>query len=220
MILEICASSVQSAINAQEGGADRVELCTDLEMDGLTPTREMILETRQLIQIPIHVLVRPKAGDFVYSSTEMETMIRDIEFCKEAGCQGVVIGVLHEDNTVDIGSMTMLIQAADGLDVTFHRAFDQVPDPIATAKALSFMGVNRILTSGQASNAIEGVGVLTQLIKEAGNDIKIMPGGGIRPENIKQLIETDAEEFHSSAREINDDHSNLEMIRQMKKFFS
>ncbi len=215
MILEICASTIESALNAQNGGADRIELCTHLEVGGLTPSHGMIVLARELVDLPIHVLIRPRAGSFVYSALELEQMKEDIKFCQEVGCEGVVIGVLNPDRTVNENSIRMLIEAGAGLDVTFHRAFDEVPNPFDALESLVTLDVNRLLTSGQASTAIGGYGLIESLLKEADGEITIMPGGGVRPENIANLLSCGASEFHSSAINEGERHSNLDTIQQL-----
>ena len=199
--LEICADSVESCIEAQRAGAGRVELCAALFEGGLTPSAGCIALAKQKINIPIHVLIRPRGGDFCYSETEFEIMLRDLQFVKEAGCEGVVIGILKPDGTIDQERSSILIAAARPMSITFHRAFDMTPDPIAALETLIELGVDRLLTSGQEKTALEGSELIYQLVQKARERIIIMPGGGITDRNIARLRrETTAKEFHLTAR--------------------
>lgn len=202
-ILEICADSVQSAVNAQRGGADRIELCTDLSSGGLTPSIATIELTRKYVNIPIHVLIRPRSGDFHYSNLEFETMKLDVERLKTLGVDGIVIGALNPEGEIDIRKTKELIELAKPLDITFHRAFDMTSDPFYSMDQLIDLGVNRILSSGQRQTAIEGCRVLSSLITKADDKIVIMPGGGVNIENINELYKhTHAKEYHTSAKSL------------------
>lgn len=218
--LEICAGSIESALNAQNGGADRVELCSELSVGGLTPSKGMIQMARELLEIPLYVLIRPRSGDFRYSIMELEMMKEDIAFCAEMGCDGVVIGALTGDRRIDEAKTTLLMQEAGFMDVTFHRAFDEVANHFEALDTLKELGIQRILTSGGANSAIEGVELLGELVEEADDDLIIMPGGGIRPDNIKALVEVGAREYHSAALIENKRHSDLKSIKALKKALS
>lgn len=215
--LEICASSIESALNAQNGGADRVELCSELSVGGITPSKGMILMAKELLDIPLYVLIRPRSGDFHYSSMELEVMKEDIAYCAEIGCAGVVIGALTQDRRVDQSKTTLLMQAASFMDVTFHKAFDEVQNQFEALDTLKELGIQRILTSGGAENAAKGIDTLAELIDEAEDEMIIMPGGGIRPENIELLKEVGALEYHSAAMVSGGKHSDLSMIKQLRE---
>lgn len=199
--LEICVYSFESAMNAQQAGADRVELCAGLPEGGTTPSYGMIRKVCSELTIPVHVIIRPRGGDFCYSPDEIDVMCDDILGAKELGASGVVIGVLDKYGKVDLSAMTRLMKAAEGISVTFHRAFDMCADPFSALEDIISLGCNRILTSGQANNASLGAELLGQLVKVAEDRIIIMPGCGINPQNIQKLIdETEAQEYHFSAR--------------------
>jgi copper homeostasis protein len=201
VILEIAANSVASALAAQEGGADRIELFTALELGGLTPSHAQIALARERLHIPLYVLIRPRACDFLYSDLECETMQRDIETCAALGCDGVVLGVLDADGRVDTTRCRALIAAAGNLGVTFHRAFDLTRDPSAALNDLIELGCERVLTSGARASALEGAELIRQLIELAAGRIVVMPGAGVDAGNIGRLREvTGASEFHASAK--------------------
>ena len=204
MLLEVCANSLASAIVAQNCGAQRIELCQNLMVGGTTPSAATIQLCRNKLDIDIFVLIRPRAGDFVYSDLEVELMIKNIEFCKRTGVEGVVIGGLTPDGSINIAMMKELMTAANGLQVTFHRAFDYVPDPIKSLTQLNELGVNRVLTSGQKETAFEGKALIAQLVQASENlDINILPGSGININNVKALIETtEVKEIHLSAKSL------------------
>lgn len=199
--LEICVYSFESAMNAQQAGADRVELCAGLPEGGTTPSYGMIRKVCSELMIPVHIIIRPRGGDFCYSPDEIEIMCDDILCAKKLGASGVVVGVLDRFGNVDLAGMSKLIKASEGMSVTFHRAFDMCADPFAALEEIISLGCDRILTSGQANNAILGVELLSQLVKEAGERIIIMPGCGINQENINDIVHaTNAAEYHFSAR--------------------
>jgi copper homeostasis protein len=202
MILEIAANSVASALAAQEGGAGRVELCTALELGGLTPSSAQIELARERLTIPLYVLIRPRAGDFLYSDLECETMLRDIEACAAAGCDGVVLGVLDADGEVDMPRCRSLISSAGPMGVTFHRAFDLTRDPPSSLNDLIELGCERVLTSGAQASALEGAALIRQLVELSAGRIIVMPGAGVAAANIGTLREiTGASEFHASAKQ-------------------
>lgn len=201
MILEIAANSVTSALAAQQGGAGRVELCTALELGGLTPSHGQIAMVRERLRIPLYVLIRPRAGDFLYNDLECETMQRDIETCASLGCDGVVLGVLDADGRVDAARCRSLIAAAGKLGVTFHRAFDLSRDPAQALENIVALGCERILTSGTQTSAPDGAVLIRDLVVQAAGRLAVMPGAGITAQNIAALAAaTGAQEFHASAK--------------------
>lgn len=200
-ILEVAANSLASALAAEAGGADRVELCCALEVGGLTPSYATIALACARLRIPVHVLIRPRAGDFVYDEPVFEVMRHDIDACRNLGCAGVVIGALDAGGDVDTQRCRALMEAARGLSVTFHRAFDFARDPHAALEAVIALGCDRLLTSGQAPDALAGAPLLGRLIEQAGGRITVMPGGGIDAGNIAAIARaTGAREFHASAK--------------------
>ena len=199
---EICANSVASCIAAQEGGADRVELCSGIPEGGTTPSFGMIRKARASIDIALNVIIRPRGGDFLYSEDELEEMIHDIRIAKELGADGLVFGCLTKEGNIDKRAMSILIEAAGGLPVTFHRAFDHSADPLKALEDIIELGCARILTSGCRPTALEGADLLAQLVKKAGERIIIMPGCGVNEGNIAEIAKlSGAREFHFSARE-------------------
>jgi copper homeostasis protein len=201
--LEICANSVTSALAAQEGGAIRVELCENLNEGGTTPSKGQIMIARKLLHIKLNVLVRPRGGDFLYTDLEYDIMTADVRCCIEAGCDGIVIGMLNADGTIDKERCLKLIRMAkhEGLTVTFHRAFDTCADQFKALEEIIEMGCDRILTSGGRSTAMEGASVIKRLIEQAAGRIIIMPGSGISETNVADLVTfTGVNEIHSSAR--------------------
>lgn len=201
MILEIAANSVASALAAQEGGAGRVELCTALELGGLTPSHAQIALTRDCLRIPLYVLIRPRAGDFLYGELECETMQRDIETCVALGCDGVVLGVLDADGDVDVARCRALVAAAGTLGVTFHRAFDLSRDSTRALEDIVALGCERVLTSGAQASALEGAALIRNLVTQSNGRLVVMPGAGVTARNIAELAAaTGAHEFHASAK--------------------
>jgi copper homeostasis protein len=199
--LEICAQSLTSALAAQAGGAHRIELCAALEVGGLTPSYATLIETRKQLNIEICVLIRPRAGDFFYSDLEFDLMKKDILFCKQQGVEGIVVGILNQNRTLDLKKMEILAQLAYPMDIISHRAFDQTPDPFEALAQLQNLGFHRILTSGQSQNAIDGKEILRGLVEAAQGKIEIMPGAGVNPNNIQELINyTKATTIHTSAK--------------------
>ncbi|MEJ1098264.1 MULTISPECIES: copper homeostasis protein CutC [unclassified Pseudoxanthomonas] len=200
-VLEIAANSLASALAAQEGGASRIELCSALELGGLTPSPGQVALVRDKLSIPVYVLIRPRAGDFAYAEEEHATMLADIAHCAAAGCDGVVVGALTADGDVDVTRCRELVSAANGIDVTFHRAIDVCRDPAAALEAIIGLGCARVLSSGGAASAMEGSANLRRLIEHAAGRIEIMPGAGIGAGNIAALMAaTGAREFHASAK--------------------
>lgn len=200
-ILEICAGNLQSALAAQEGGAHRIELCAALDTGGLTPSLGLVRAVRERLNIRVNVLIRPREGDFCYDEAELALMLDDIRLCREAGADGVAIGALDAENRLDVPKMQAMCQAAAGMDITCHRAFDFVPDPVEALDTLLALGIPRVLTSGQATTAFEGRFLLKKLVEHAGGRISIMPGAGLSARNIREMAEaTGAQEFHLSAK--------------------
>lgn len=201
--LEICANSVASCLEAQKGGAYRVELCAGIPEGGTTPSYGDIAVARKLLaQTKLNVIIRPRGGDFLYSDLEQKIMLKDIEMCRKLGVDGVVIGCLTPDGDVDVQRNKELIDAAGEMSVTFHRAFDMCRNPFESLEQIIGLGCERILTSGQQPKAEQGVDLIKQLVEKAANRIIIMPGSGINEDNIAEIArETGATEFHLSARE-------------------
>lgn len=200
-ILECCVDSVESAINAAKGGASRLELCSNLVIGGTTPDVALVNEIRKYIDIRIHALIRPRFGDFCYTRHEVEIMKSQIRALKDAGVEGVVIGVLDEDGHLNIPVMKELMAEAEGLSITLHRAFDMCRDPYQALEDAISLGVNTILTSGQKQSAWEGRELLRQLIEKANGRIDIMAGAGIGASVIEKLIpETRGTSYHMSGK--------------------
>ncbi|MEU8219218.1 copper homeostasis protein CutC [Micromonospora taraxaci] len=198
---EICIDSVEGAVAAEEAGADRVELCSALFDGGLTPSLGTIETTlRAVTRIRVHVIVRPRAGDFIYSPFEIEAMERDVRAAVAAGAHGIVIGALTAEGDVDVLTTRRLIAAAGDASITFHRAFDMTRDPHAALEQLIELGVHRVLTSGQEVSVLEGAPLIAELVRRAAGRIIVMPGGGITPRNISRIVEaTGADEYHFAA---------------------
>jgi len=201
--LEVCSNSVTSALAAQEGGAFRVELCDNLHEGGTTPSSGQLRLARKLLNIKIYALIRPRAGDFLYTDLEFEVMMADIQHCADAGCDGVVIGILKADGTIDKERCAEMVALAhrNKLGVTFHRAFDMCRDQLQALEDVIDLGCERILTSGGRSTAFDGKTLIKQLVEQAGERIIIMPGSGINENNAADLVRfTHVKEIHSSAR--------------------
>lgn len=201
--LEVCIDSVESAIASQEGGAARVELCDNLFEGGTTPSAGMIQMVRKRLDIDLYVMIRPRGGDFLYSDLEFEVMRMDISMAGKLGADGVVLGILNADGTIDKLRTATLVELARPLGVTFHRAFDMTPNPVRALKDLMDVGVDRLLTSGQEATAYEGAELIGELAKVAGRSIRIIPGGGITEKNIARIAGiTGCTEFHVTGRKI------------------
>jgi len=197
-LLEISVETLESALAAERGGADRVELCSDLSLGGVTPGADLLRAVRARVRIPIFSMVRPRAGDFVYSSAEFAEMKRAISAAKESGMDGVVLGILTEKRRVDSERTRQLVEFAKPLPVTYHRAFDEAADLRQALEDVIASGAKRILTSGGAKNALEGAAVLAKLIEAAEERIVIVPGAGISGANVMEVARrTRAREFHS-----------------------
>lgn len=199
--MEVCANSVRSAMAAQKGGAIRVELCDNLPEGGTTPSYAQILLAKKTLSIQVYPIIRPRGGDFLYNELEFELMKEDIRICKSLNCDGVVIGILKADGSIDKERCKTLVDLAHPLPVTFHRAFDMSNDLSRALEDVIEIGCERILTSGGESSALKGADMLSRLIKQAAGRIRIMPGAGITEHNISEIIrKTGAREFHASAR--------------------
>jgi copper homeostasis protein len=200
MIIEIVVYSIESALEAQKGGADRVELCANPGDGGTTPSVGIIQQVRKNLSIEVYVMIRPRGEDFLYTDEEFASMKRDIEMCKQLGVEGVVFGILRKDGSIDKEKCAHLISLARPMKVTCHRAFDVTCDPLQALEDCIEIGFDRILTSGQQPKAIQGVALITQLILKANGRIKIMPGSGIVEENVQEIVtKTHAQEIHFSA---------------------
>lgn len=203
---EICANSVESCLAAQEGGADRVELCAGIPEGGTTPSYgEIKLARKLLTKTKLHVIIRPRGGDFLYTPLELERMEEDIRICRELGVDGVVFGCLTEEGEIDRVANRRLVELARPMSVTFHRAFDRTADPMKALEDIISLGCNRILTSGQQPKAIDGISQLAQLEKKLKEyplpPIQLLAGSGVNEENIRQIFDaTGIHEYHFSAR--------------------
>ncbi|MCX6224856.1 MAG: copper homeostasis protein CutC [Bacteroidia bacterium] len=200
-ILEICAGSLASAIAAQEGGAFRVELCDNLYEGGTTPSIGAIELARMKLTIKLHVIIRPRGGDFLYSDLEYAIIRRDVERCRTSGVDGIVIGFLTPDGRVDVARTDEIVNLARPMAVTFHRAFDMSRDPFEALEDLKMTGVDRLLTSGQKNLAPEGAGLIASLIRQSEGKIIILPGGGLNEQNIREFAkQVNATEYHATLR--------------------
>ena len=200
MIVEICCSSKASLDNAIKGGASRLELCENLRDDGLTPSNAFLKKVLKIASIPTHILIRPRAGNFVYNVQEVNTIAAQIEMAKSMGVKGVVIGTLNKDNSLPIKVLKYMVKLAKPLDLTFHRAFDKVIQPKDSLKKIIDLGFDRILTSGQESTANSGFKLLIELQKIADDQLVIMPGGGINDQNCNLFFQAGFKEIHLSAK--------------------
>lgn len=215
--IEIACFNLESALIAQNAGADRVELCGDMSVGGTTPSIEIIQQARENLNIDLYVMIRPRGGNFVYSEAEFEQMKSEIETIKKLGVNGFVFGILKDDNTINIEQNKALVELAKPFPCTFHRAFDEVSDYNQALEDVISCGFSTILTSGTFPNVMEGKEVLKQLVNQAKNRIEIMPGGGLRSTNISALDETvNANWYHSSAITDGSEIASSEEIMQLK----
>ena len=216
--IEIACFNLESALIAQKAGADRVELCADMSVGGVTPIIETIKKARENLTIDLYIMIRPRGGNFVYSEAELEQMKMEIETIKKLDVNGFVFGILNEDKTIHIEKNIALVELAKPLSCTFHRAFDEVLDYEQALEDVISCGFSTILTSGTFSNVIEGKDVLRQLVIQANNRIEIMPGGGLRSTNISELYKlVKANWYHSSAITDGSEIANQEEIIKLKK---
>ena len=201
--MEVAVDSLARAAAAERAGAQRLELCADLAAGGLTPGIELIRQVRAAVRIPIHVMIRPRSGDFVYSSADFAEMKASIKTIAAENLEGIVTGVLLPDGRVDVPRTTELVSLASPMQVTFHRALDQTPDLAAALECVVLTGAHRILTSGGAANAQTGARTLRSLIEQAGSRFTILPGGGLHPGNIAKVARaTGAHELHTGLGEV------------------
>jgi copper homeostasis protein len=220
MLLEVACFNLESCLIAQKAGAKRIELCQNYLAGGITADETTILEARKQLNIDLFIMIRPREGNFIYSEIEFEEMKSQIEFCKELECDGVVFGILTEENEVDIGRCKELVELAEPMGCTFHRAFDIVENSEQALEDCITSGFTRILTSGKHKTANEGIANLRILIQKAQNRIKIIPGGGIRFSNISELLnKTDATEFHTAAITNQSEMADETEIRKLIAFF-
>lgn len=219
MNIEICCNSIQSAANAKAAGATRIELCQDLENGGTTPSYATIRKCVQDLQLDVFVLIRPRSGDFCYNDLEIETMAEDVRVCKELGVAGIVVGFLNEDGTIDTAVTRRFVELAAPVPVTFHRAFDECADWHVALEEVISCGCARILTSGCKPTAIEGKESLREIIRQAGDRITILVGSGVRPDNVRELIDyTGAQEVHGSCKHTSSkgcNETNPEQVREL-----
>ena len=200
-LIEIATSDFPSSYAAVQGGADRIELCDNLSEGGTTQSYGTIKLCREKLDVALFPIIRPRGGDFFYSNDEYEIMLSDVKLCKQLSCDGVVIGLLNPDGSIDVERSKQLVDLAYPMEVTFHRAFDRCRDPFEALEQLITLGFSRILTSGQQPTAPAGADLIAELVKKAEDRIIIMPGSGVRKENIAELAQkTGAVEFHSSLR--------------------
>lgn len=201
MTFEVCAGNIQSASAAQRAGAHRIELCSSLNAGGLTPSLGLIHAAVRALDIPVHVLIRPREGDFCYSKAELNIILDDIELCQKAGAAGVVVGALSMDRRLDLPIMKAMKTVAGDMDITCHRAFDYIEDISEALEQLIEMGYDRVLSSGKAASAFEGMFLLQRMVQQANGRISVMPGAGINAENIRKIAEiTGAKEFHFTGK--------------------
>lgn len=213
VILEVCAANVASARAAAEGGAQRIELCTALELDGLTPSEEEIREGRVIEGLRVNVLIRSREGNFVYTPEEIATMVAQIETARRLGADGVVIGALTPEGDIDVEACRQMMEAAGEMEVTFHRAFDVCRHPQKALEDIISLGCHRLLTSGQAAKAADGTALIRELQEQAQGRIILMPGSGVNPDNAQRILaETGCREIHSSARRPGDCTTSAEVV--------
>ena len=214
--LEICVDSVKSAINAQRGGATRLELCSNLIIGGTTPTKSLFKEVKKNVDIPINVLIRPRFGDFLYSDYDINIIRNEIKIFREAGVNGIVVGVLTKDGEIDVDNMKKFIDEAQNIPITFHRAFDVCKNPIKAFHQLQELKIQNILTSGQAQNCLKGKKLLKELVDLSNKNnekTRILVGAGLNIENIEEIANfTGAVNFHFSAKKIK--QSKMEYRKQ------
>jgi len=202
VVLEVCVDSLESALTAERGGAQRIELCSDLDVGGTTPSLGLIAIARKRVGIKLHIMIRPRGGDFCYTDEEFEVMLRDVEAVKEAGADGIVFGMLAQDCKVDLPRSRKVIEDARPLSVTFHRAFDLTRDLNEALQDVIAIGADRVLTSGGAQTAEAGMEVIANLVAAAGDSLILMAGSGISETNAGRIVaETGVREIHASLRE-------------------
>ncbi|GAB6261623.1 copper homeostasis protein CutC [Photobacterium sp. R1] len=199
--LEVCIDNIESLHAAQQGGATRIELCSSLSLGGLTPSAGFMRQAARLSSVPVYAMIRPRQGDFLFSGEDMEIMLADIHAARQAGLQGVVLGVLTPDGRVDTNQLAALMQAANGLGVTFHRAIDQCTEYREALDSLMNAGCERVLTSGLKASALEGAEILADMVRYCGNRLSIMAGAGVTADNASQILSrTGVKELHLSGK--------------------
>ena len=224
MILEVCIDSVQSALAAQEGGAGRVELCANHEVGGTTPPEELVRSVRSKISIPVHVMIRPRGGDFSYSDLEFQTMLHSVETAKALGANGVVFGMLDRHGNIDTAKSGWFVNIARPLSVTFHRAFDECRDLPSGMDVLKTLGIDRVLTSGGAGVILDNAGMLRELVLRSRGVVQVMAGGGVTFDNISELLKlTGVVEVHAlsavldAAAKVVDPNKVKRMVRLIRE---
>ena len=201
LILEVCAFNIQSCLIAQKAGAARIELCDNPGDGGTTPSYGAIVAARERVSISLYPIIRPRGGHYLYDDDDLDVMLKDIKICRETGCNGISVGIQKHSGEIDAERLKRIVEFAQPLGVTCNRAFDVTPDPFKALEDIIACGCERVLTSGQAGGATEGIPVLAKLVRQAGQRIVVMPGAGVRSTNIAELIrETHATEYHTSAR--------------------
>jgi copper homeostasis protein len=201
LLIEVAAFTPNAALAAYKAGADRIELCSGYAEGGLSPSAATIMWVREKVTVPMHVMIRPRIGDFVYNEAEKEIMLRDIQFCKDHKVDGIVAGALTDEGEIDAGFTRELVKAAYPMSVTFHRAFDLCRDLPTALEGLIKCGVHRVLTSGGEANCIAGLQIIAELLKQAEGRIIILPGGGINPENVSKIFKLKGiSEIHLSGK--------------------
>ncbi|MDW6005342.1 copper homeostasis protein CutC [Vibrio mangrovi] len=199
--VEVCVDNIESVKNAVNAGADRIELCSSLQLGGITPTAGLIRFAVRNAPIPVYAMIRPRSGDFLFSNDEVALVNDEIQFLHDMGVDGIVIGALMQDATINLQAVRQWVGSAKGMEVTFHRAFDWVEDPSSSLEQLIDLGCHRVLTSGLQATAVAGIACLHNLVQQAGNRIIVMPGCGVNPANARQIIEsTGATEIHLSGK--------------------
>ncbi len=217
--LEVCTFTLEDFNKAIQYNISRVELCKNKDEGGITPTKTDI-EYALSKNIPIHPIIRPRGGDFIYNNEEIKIMVDSISFCKEVGCKGIVFGVLDKKNNIDIIKCRDLIREANGMSLTFHMAFDLTNDPFSSMEKIIDLGFDRILTAGQSNSAIEGINIINKLALKGKNRISIMPGSKLRASNINRFLDNNLiNEYHSSCY-INNKFSEIELKKLIKKIFN
>lgn len=215
--IEIACFNPESALIAQEGGADRIEICDNIKEGGTTPNLEIVRQTKEKVAIPLYVMIRPRGGNFTYSEAEYQQMKNEIQVFKEIGINGFVFGILNDDKRVNVQQCSELVALAKPLPCTFHRAFDEVQNVLQSLEEVIQCGFSTILTSGTMPNVTEGVSVLKELVDKANNRIAIMPGGGLRSTNINTIQQqTNAGFYHSSAITDGSETANIDEVKALK----
>lgn len=220
MLLEICVENIDDATAAASAGADRIELCANLAVGGTTPSYAVIELALSKLDVPFYPIIRPRGGNFVYNQPELKQIIEDIIFCKNSGCKGIVVGVLNHENKIDTAAIESIIDAKGDMQITFHKAFDEIKDQLNALQILKLYGINNVLTSGGASTALIGQNQLHSLINHANQDINILIGGGVRSSNLNDLMfGTTSRYFHSRATNSNNcfDSNEVMSMQQILK---